>query len=412
MTGPAPSAGGARARRDVAVVGAGPAGVAAAVTLAGAGADVVVVDKARFPRDKCCGDGLTALALRLLDQLGLDPAAVPSWTDVRRVVLHSPSGRRVELPLPAGPGVHAVVARREELDAALVDVARRAGAEVLEGAALTGAALEADGAILQVEGVGELRARHVVGADGAWSPLRRALGLDGTGYRGDWHALRQYVAGADLDGRLHIVFDTELLPGYAWAFPLPHGGANAGLGVLRGGRVATGDMGPRWRELRARGPLRDVLGAAAAPDGPVRAWPIPARLDAVPLTAGPVLFVGDAAAVTDPLTGEGIGQALLTGVLAGQSLVATAGGRVGEPATRYEAAVRRELGLDHRLGHRLSDLLQSARATRGAIRAAGSSDWARRNFARWMFEDYPRAVLATPRRWRRGVLHGPGAFAG
>ena len=99
---------------DVVVVGGGPAGAAAAITLARAGRDVRAVDKATFPRDKCCGDGLTTGALRLLEALGLDPATVPSWQRVDDVVVRSPSGRDVRRsrsprrracsrPWPAGP---------------------------------------------------------------------------------------------------------------------------------------------------------------------------------------------------------------------------------------------------------------------------------------------------------------------
>src|ERR1700752_3673494 len=98
-------------RADVVVVGAGPAGTAAAITLARAGREVVLVDKARFPRDKCCGDGLTAGALRLLEQLGLDPAAVESWQPVDDVIVRAPSGNEVTFPLPRGTGTFAAVAR-------------------------------------------------------------------------------------------------------------------------------------------------------------------------------------------------------------------------------------------------------------------------------------------------------------
>src|SRR5688500_13866815 len=117
---------------DVAVVGGGPAGAAAAITLARAGRDVVLVDKATFPRDKICGDGLTAGALRLLESLGLDPATVPSWQPVDDVVVSSPSHHEVTFPLPRGDGLYAVVARRAELDAALLDVVRAAGVKVHE----------------------------------------------------------------------------------------------------------------------------------------------------------------------------------------------------------------------------------------------------------------------------------------
>ncbi|MDQ6910596.1 MAG: FAD-dependent oxidoreductase, partial [Actinomycetota bacterium] len=113
---------------DVAVVGGGPAGAAAAITLARAGRDVVVVDKARFPRDKCCGDGLTVAALRHLERLGLRPERVPSWQSVTDVCVRGPSGHSVRFPLPK-PGVFAAVATRAELDAALLDVARAEGAK-------------------------------------------------------------------------------------------------------------------------------------------------------------------------------------------------------------------------------------------------------------------------------------------
>jgi len=117
---------------DVAVIGGGPAGAAAALELARAGRDVVLFDKATFPRDKCCGDGLTTGALRRLAELGLRPEAVASWQAVDDVWVRSPSGRVVGFPLPDG-GVFGGVARRVALDAALLDLARPEGVQVHHG---------------------------------------------------------------------------------------------------------------------------------------------------------------------------------------------------------------------------------------------------------------------------------------
>ena len=120
---------------------------------------------------------------------------------------------------------------------------------------------------------------------------------------------------------LTVWFEPDLLPGYAWSFPIGGGAANVGFGIQRGGSYQVGDMGALWRELRARPHIRGLLGPDAVDEGPPRAWPIPARVDEAVLASGPVLFVGDAAMATDPMTGEGIGQALLTGRWAAESIV-------------------------------------------------------------------------------------------
>ena len=270
---------------DVAVVGAGPAGIAAAITLARAGRQVVVVDRATFPRDKCCGDGLTTGALRLLEELGLDPNAVASWQPVHDVVVRDPTGREVRLPLPRDRGAFAAVARRRDLDAALVELARSSGVTVVEGAALTGATAGEDRITLDVAGVGGVQARYAIGADGMWSPLRRLLGA-GPEQRdlGAWHAFRQYFTDVGPRGasELFVWFEPDLLPGYAWSFPVAGGGANVGFGIQRGGELTVQEMGRRWPELLARPHVREVLGPHARPEGPHRAWPIPAHVGRAP----------------------------------------------------------------------------------------------------------------------------------
>jgi menaquinone-9 beta-reductase len=401
---------------DVAVVGGGPAGAAAAITLARGGRDVVLFDKARFPRDKCCGDGLTTGALRRLQGLGLRPESVASWLSVGEVWIRSPSGRTVAFPLPDTGGVFGAVARRVDLDAALLDVARASGVKVHDGHGVTAAALEPEGDTvrLDVDGIGPVLSRFAIGADGMWSTLRKALGAgDEDGYLGEWHAFRQYFSGVGPDAaRLWVWFEPDLLPGYAWSFPLPGGRANVGFGIHRGSGLPTREMKQRWPDLLARPHIRQVLGDGAHPDAPHKAWPIPARVGQTTLTAagGRVLFVGDAARATDSMTGEGIGQALETGELAARAILAGGPSHPDAVADRYRQVVRAGLAADDRLAAGLSRVLRHPRGTRGAVRVAAATDWTRRNFARWMFEDYPRAALVTPHRWRRGLLHGAGAW--
>ena len=276
---------------DVVVVGAGPAGAAAAVTLARAGREVVVVDKARFPRDKICGDGLTAGALRLLEDLGLDPGAVPSWQRVDDVVVRGPSGHEVTFPLPRGQGTYAAVARRADLDAALVELARTPGSRCSTGTPAPGSPRRRRGGRRRSRASASVEAgfrrggrRHVVA--GAQAPRPGHPGLPGRVARLPPVLHRRRAPGPPRE--LFVWFEPDLLPGYAWSFPLPGNRANVGFGIQRGGKVArVQDMAAIWPDLLARPHVRAVLGEAARPESPHRAWPIPARIDEAVLAGGP-----------------------------------------------------------------------------------------------------------------------------
>jgi geranylgeranyl reductase family protein len=407
---------------EVAVVGAGPAGVAAALTLARAGRDVVLVDKAQFPRDKFCGDGLTAAALCRYEELGLGieqiRAQIPSWTAVDRCALRSPSGRWLDLPLPETAGAFAATARRIELDAAFVDVARAEGVAFVEGHALTAVEDRGDRIVLDVESDGpspeRIEARYLIGADGMWSPTRRMLGAAESGYRGDWHAFRQYFTDvAPRAAREFIVwFEPDVMPGFIWSFPLGGNSVNIGFGIERDGRWRVRDMKALWPDLLSRPQVRDVLGPDARPEGDHRAWPIPSRVADVRLSAGRALWVGDAAAAVDPMTGEGIAQALDTGTWAAEAVLERSDGGPEAVRSHYERSVRLGLFADHRLSAQLVRGLSHRKGARTALWMVGLTPWTRRNFARWLWEDYPRAVIATPRRWnRRMFAGGGGAFA-
>ncbi|NQY54875.1 MAG: geranylgeranyl reductase family protein [Ilumatobacteraceae bacterium] len=396
---------------DVLVIGGGPAGAAAAIEVARGGREVTVIDKATFPRDKCCGDGLTTLALRELEHLGVTPAAVERWVDVDGAAIRSPSGREVFVPLPRR-GRYAAVAPRLDLDAAVLTAAAHTGAKVIDGCALIDLEQRSD-RVVATTSHGPIEARYVVAADGMWSRVRKVLGLGPERYLGEWHGIRQYVR--EVTGpaakRLYVWFEPDLLPGYAWSFPLPDGRANVGFGVRRDGTHPTGQMGDLWRDLLQRPHVVDALGPDAELEDRHTAWPIPARIDEAVLADGRVLFTGDAAMATDVLTGEGIGQALLTGRLAAEAILAAGALAPNEATSQYSASVGHHLRADHKMSAALGDILAHERGARGAIRVVeASGNWGRQNFARWMFEDEPRAVLLTPSRWHRRLLARPGAY--
>jgi menaquinone-9 beta-reductase len=398
-------------RSDVLVIGAGPAGSTAATVLARAGRSVTVIDKAIFPRDKCCGDGLTTLALRELEQLGLQPAMVPSWKTVEAAWLRSPSGREVCLPLPSD-GIFAATTPRRELDAALVELAVDAGATVHQGHAFGAIRQGASSVEVDVVGVGTISTRYVIAADGMWSATRKALGIGENGYLGEWHAFRQYarnVSGPAAE-RLIVWFEPELLPGYMWSFPLPNGRVNIGFGVQRDGVRRVQDMKHEWDDLLKRDHVVEALGPGFELEDRHTAWPIPAGIDRATLTTGRVCFVGDAAMATDTMTGEGIGQAVLTARLAAEAILAGGALAPDSVAERYRTTVRHHLIADHQMSVLLSKVLSHQLGARGAIRLLASSEWMRANFARWMFEDEPRAIAVTPSRWHRHLFHQPGPY--
>lgn len=392
------------------IIGAGPAGMAAGIELARADRSVLVLDKATFPRDKICGDGLTAGCLRQLEALGFDPTSVPSWRNVDEVVLHTPGRAALEYQLPAGKGIYAASATRVDLDLGLVELATASGVAVASGEAAETVRVHGDFVSVQTT-TRTIRSRYLIAADGMWSKVRRQLGLGVPGYRGEWHAFRQYFSGVSrrAANELHVWFEPEILPGYLWSFPLADDEANIGFGVWRSG-FPLNTMRAMWSELLERPHVREIIGTDATPIAPVRAWPIPARLGDLPLTGHRTLFVGDAAAACDPMTGEGIGQALETGREAASAIVAASGGDPSRVTDHYQHRIEQGLARDMRLALRLGAVLGERRWAELALRTTALTPWTRRNFIRWLFEDYPRAVLGTPRRWSASMFTQPGAF--
>ncbi len=405
---------------DVLIVGAGPAGVAAALTLVASGKDVLIIDKAVFPRDKCCGDGLTTGALRILEMLGFDPSSVPNYQICDEISLRSPSGREIQLDLPNNrdhkAGQFAAIAPRIELDNALVQHARASGVRIVENCAFVSVTRQNSQEIVittdSSSDFKEITAKFLVAADGMWSPVRKSLGAAQTSYLGEWHAFRQYVSNVTgpASKRLFVWFEKDLLPGYAWSFPLPNGRANIGFGILRGSNYTVQEMKALWIELLTRPHIASALGQDVALEGRHTAWPIPARITSAKLFSGRTLFIGDAVCAADTMTGEGIGQALLTGVLAGEAITSSSKYDQHAICTSFARKIKHEFFADHRMSFALGKVLKNAVLTRGVLRLAGTSDWTRRNFVRWMFEDEPRAAVLTPSRWHRKFLKRDGAF--
>lgn len=312
-------------RGDLVVVGAGPAGSAAAAWAARAGRDVLVIDSASFPRDKACGDGLTPRAIAELTRLGLG-----DWLDTRirhRGLRMSGFGGEVEVdwPGPSFPSYSSAVAR-VELDDRIRKVAEESGARMLLGAKAVAVHHDSSRRVVSLtlaDGT-EVHCRRLIVADGARSSLGRKLGRR-------WHqetvygvAARGYLTTPRADDpwlTSHLELrspDGAVLPGYGWIFPLGNGEVNIGVGALsttkRQADLALRPLIAYYTDLHRdewdfTGPPRAVSSALLPMGG------------AVSGVAGPNwMLIGDAAACVNPLNGEGIDYGLETGRLAAELL--------------------------------------------------------------------------------------------
>ncbi len=358
---------------DVVVVGAGPAGSAAAISMADLGWRVVLIDKATFPRDKVCGDFLSPRSLKVLEALGcLDTLRQAQPHAINRSMVHL-NGELISTgPVPQVadlPG-YGLVVRRVVLDEIIFRRAEAAGAEIVEGVEATGLSISADG--ITVHGRGTTGPRSVTGrlaiiADGAHSRLAPALGLTPTSGKKDPFALRAYYKDVPSDPNTSaIFFDTTYFPGYAWLFPTGDGGANVGMGMVmdvsRRYGINLREQFVRWLE---RDPgLRDLLHGACL-DGRIVGWPLSTYQGTHGNYADRVLVVGDAGRFIDPINGEGIHTALESARIASSVAdEALATGDLSAASLRtYERRWRSAFDLDLRT----SDLMATVAKNRALL---------------------------------------------
>lgn len=320
-------------RCDVAVVGAGPAGAAAATHLARAGLRVILIDQKPFPRDKVCGDFLSPAALRELARLGVTKA--PGFAEtamIRAAALHIDGERILERRAPFGANLQIFgrVIPRLTLDAWICAAAREAGAGFLDGSRMTGYQVRRDGVVLQVRGRGSderVLAKLLIGADGSSSLVGRLLCGSAAPPADRIVAVRGYyegVSGPPDEVELH--FMAESFPGYCWLFPTGPRTANVGVGmVLETVPPTTDHLRAILTDLTTRDPaLRRRLRHARLA-GKIAGWPLSTYNDRRRIVGDRVLLVGDAAGLINPLNGEGIQYALLSARWAAEVAAACAG---------------------------------------------------------------------------------------
>jgi len=354
---------------DVVVVGAGPAGSAAAYWLATAGIDVVVLEKSAFPREKVCGDGLTPRGVKALEDMGIDTSPAAGW--IRHKGLRvAGGGQVVEVDWPeldSWPH-YSLVRRRSELDALLADNAQTAGARLHTGVTVTDPLLDEAGRVVGVHTLtgpdkqpGTWRAQLVVSAEGLSGRLAKSLGLLRREDRPLGIAVRRYVrTPRTSDDYLDISFDLSAdgptassMPGYGWVFGMGDGTANVGFGLLDTRRGDGSDHREVLRQWLGTFPAEAQLDEEHAVT-PLRGAGLPMALHRGPAYSRGLLLAGDSAGTVNPFNGEGISYAMETGRMAAEAAadgLARPEGPLREAALRrYPDRLRAEYGRHHRLG--------------------------------------------------------------
>jgi geranylgeranyl reductase family protein len=360
-------------RFDVLVAGAGPAGSVTAYRLARAGARVLLADRARFPRDKPCGGGVTLRALR---ELPIDIEPVVEEV-VDRFEVRLEYRRRF---VRGGDGPLCLLTQRRRLDAHLAAEAAAAGAEFRDGVKVDEIELDDDGVTATVGG-DRVRAKVLVGADGANGVTARALGLDGReiGVALEGNCGYDRVDRDRYAGRL--VLEVGIVPGgYGWAFPK---GDHVNFGI--GGWEREG---PRLRDHLRR--LCAAHGVDVGELSDLRGFRLPMRRPDSGLVRGRALLVGDAAGLVDPLSGDGMYEAFVSARLASQAIL--------------------DLFED-----RACDLEPYAHATIAALGTHAAASWS----AKVALDRFPRlAFVVAPLVWPtvarlvRGEMEHPGQARG
>ncbi len=363
---------------DICIIGAGPAGMVAAMFLAKQGIKPLVVDKSRFPRDKVCGDALSGKAVdilkkldeRIVSQLQLEPVQVGSWG----VTFVAPNLKRIRIPFgkngQATPGHQTIapgfISKRMDFDDFLVRFAKENYAiSVQEETELTDFKFH-DGRWLCKTGDGKfsVKTNLLIAADGAQSVFAKHIAGIPVEHKNYCAGIRAYYSGVrnmDAENFIELFFLKELLPGYFWIFPLPDGKANVGLGV-RSDKVSSKKMNLKEmlpRIIEKYPELKERFGNAIL-EGSIRGFGLPLGSVKRKISGEGYMLCGDAASLIDPFTGEGIGNAMLSGMMAAQQAVQCATENnfsadfISEYDNRVYGRLWRELSLSRRMQQLIS----------------------------------------------------------
>lgn len=355
---------------DIVIIGAGPAGITAAIGLGKKNVPCTLVDAGRFPRPKICGDGLSGKVLKALDRLD------PSWKEEllrsgmaagsRAVRFFSPAGKMtaIQFPLEESPFPAGLVCARKDFDHFLLKKALVfSSVNYCEGVRVKSIRKTGDGySLIDQSGKWQMDARLVLVATGAETGLRRAAAMGNGSHDQDLVGVRAYftgVNGLDPLNAIELHFLKELLPCYLWIFPYRDRLANIGI-ALPAGMARKKDISLKeimFRMINDYPYLRERF-AGASLKGRVEAHRLPHYTGMETIAGAHWMLLGDAARLVDPFTGEGISNAMISGMMAADvAAECHASGDFSHDMTRlYQEKVYKKLNGELSLGLRLHHL--------------------------------------------------------
>ncbi len=401
-------------KSEIAIIGAGPGGITTSIFLSRAGIPHIIFDKADFPRDKVCGDALSGKVVSVLNKI--DPAIAQNmhddsahFTNCWGVQFIAPNGKALDIPfrMDKKKEAHApgFIGKRHYFDHFLFGMIDRDYATVKTGCAVKDVTVTAEGVEISYEEHGlqkTARCAVVVGAGGDRCLVARKLAgfkKDARYYAAGLRAYYRNIGDMHPENFIELHYLKEVLPGYLWIFPLPNNEANVGVGLLSS-RVKGKEINLRslmLNTLHEHPTLRERFKNAELL-GDIKGWGLPLGSVKRPLAGERFLLVGDAGSLIDPFTGEGIGNAMVSGRLAALALAGLVKEKnYGAEATRrYEEQVYEKLWNELKLSHTLQRLVDYPWLYNWVVNKARKNDTVRETFT-FMFDDLNmRAKLKSP----------------